>query len=533
MNLRPTLYMVGFVVSALFVGLLSRPGVDYLNLALIGQGIETTNTCSVDESVLTKLYQAIFYRPLDSDASSHLGQPLSVVLSDIINSQEHITYSGLINAVKSLEEARRSGTSLSTSDENRYKNLIDSALSVINVWSGTLPHKASSSFVIGPDQARSAIQRAYANMNPQAQQAAQFGLFNALSKIGDPASISLPPTPPPTPTPTPPPFTYSPTPIISFTPTPSNTATVSYSPTPSRTPTPSSSRTPTPVPSVPAQPTNLSSSTTSDAKVKLTWDDNSNNENGFAVLRSPDNFHTYKVDYVPVNATYYIDTIYGAIPGALYYYKVSAYNSVGYSYYSNTTVITYPSATTNNSGNSTSLTPAPTSISSFTPAPSQNQSMSACVGGDERVPGLPTCLMPENLSGTGWNEVSNATGVVLNTAVCSVAVCGRDGEWRNARNMNGTYYPNGYPPNSTYIQTPFDQAYGGQYFTNGVLQTRSGGIIQPGSYVITYPSTPTPTPTPSPTGSLSYDFSVRYATIRSNINFGIQELFSVIFGWFK
>jgi len=111
---------------------------------------------------------------------------------------------------------------------------------------------------------------------------------------------------------------------------------------------------------------------------------------------------------------------------------------------------------------------------------------SACPGGSGRVSGLPNCLMPENLTGTAWNEVDNATGRVLNTAVCSVDVCGRNGEWREARNMNGTYYPNGYPPNSTYIQTPFDAGRGGQYYTNGVWQTGGGEIFQPGSSRISY-----------------------------------------------
>ena len=79
--------------------------------------------------------------------------------------------------------------------------------------------------------------------------------------------------------------------------------------------------------------------------------------------------------------------------------------------------------------------------------------------------------MPENLTGIAWNNVDNATGVVLNVAGCSVAVCGRNGEWRAM----------GIPANSTYIQTPFDVGYWGQYYTNGVWKIGSGGIIQPGS----------------------------------------------------
>lgn len=132
-------------------------------------------------------------------------------------------------------------------------------------------------------------------------------------------------------------------------------------------------------------------------------------------------------------------------------------------------------------------------------------STSACVGGNGRIPGLPTCLMPENLTGTVWNEVDNATGRVLNTAICSLAVCGRNGEWRSARNMNNTYYPNGYPPNSTFIQTPFNVGYErGQYYTNGVWENGDGGIVQPGSTQIIYPSsTPVNTGTYA-TGSGTY-----------------------------
>lgn len=138
-----------------------------------------------------------------------------------------------------------------------------------------------------------------------------------------------------------------------------------------------------------------------------------------------------------------------------------------------------------------------------TPTPTSTQTTSACVGGDGRVPGLPTCLMPENLAGTAWNEVDNTTGKVLNTAVCSVAVCGRNGEWRtwpSNQLLNGRYYSNGYPENSTYIQTPFNSAYWGQYYTNGVWQTGGGGIVQPGSSQIIYQ-----TPTPTSTASVSFD----------------------------
>lgn len=163
-----------------------------------------------------------------------------------------------------------------------------------------------------------------------------------------------------------------------------------------------------------------------------------------------------------------------------------------------------------------------------------------CTGGDDRTPGLPQCLMPEGLGGSAWNLVDNNTGIVLNGAVCSEAVCGRNGEWRQwpaDRKLNDRLWPSGYPEGATYIQTPFDGAYWGRYFTNGVYEVNGGGILQPGSKTIIWPvqtpaprvdtptvtsetttsstapetstpistpiptSTPTPTPTPTPAPS--------------------------------
>jgi hypothetical protein len=99
--------------------------------------------------------------------------------------------------------------------------------------------------------------------------------------------------------------------------------------------------------------------------------------------------------------------------------------------------------------------------------------------------------MPEGIGGSVWNEVDNATGQVLNGAVCSAGVCGRNGEWRqwpSNRLLNDRYFAHGYPENSTYIQTSFDYGYWGHYFTNGVWEVNGGGIIQPGSSVIVYPA---------------------------------------------
>jgi hypothetical protein len=142
--------------------------------------------------------------------------------------------------------------------------------------------------------------------------------------------------------------------------------------------------------------------------------------------------------------------------------------------------------------------------------------------------------MPEGIGGSVWNLVDNNSGAVLNGAVCSEGVCGRNGEWRQwpaDRKLNDRLWPTGYPEGGTYIQTPFDYAYWGRYFTNGVYEVNGGGILQPGSRTIIWPvqtpalgvdtrtvtsetstsssapetstpiSTPSPTPTSTPTAT--------------------------------
>lgn len=150
--------------------------------------------------------------------------------------------------------------------------------------------------------------------------------------------------------------------------------------------------------------------------------------------------------------------------------------------------------------NETSTAPSPTPTP--TPAPSVDTGSripytQPCTGGSDRTPGLPQCLMPEGLGGSVWNLVDNNSGVVLNGAVCSEAVCGRNGEWRQwpvDKSLNGRLWPTGYPEGATYIQTPFDGAYWGRYYTNGVYEVNGGGIVQPGSRTIVWPvQTPAPT----------------------------------------
>lgn len=160
---------------------------------------------------------------------------------------------------------------------------------------------------------------------------------------------------------------------------------------------------------------------------------------------------------------------------------------------------------------------SPETVTSVSPTPSPTPTVNStsripytqpCTGGSDRTPGLPQCLMPEGLGGSVWNLVDNNSGVVLNGAVCSEAVCGRNGEWRQwpaDRKLNDRFWPTGYPEGATYIQTPFDGAYWGRYYTNGVYEVNGGGIVQPGSRTIVWPiQIPAPrTDTPTVTSETS------------------------------
>jgi phosphodiesterase/alkaline phosphatase D-like protein len=103
---------------------------------------------------------------------------------------------------------------------------------------------------------------------------------------------------------------------------------------------------------VPAAPSNLGISLTAVTEAKLTWTDNSNNENGFKIERKVDGGTYAEIDSLSANSVQYTNT--GLLPETTYYYRIRAFNSYGYSGYSNEASITTPSAT--------SLPEAPTNL---------------------------------------------------------------------------------------------------------------------------------------------------------------------------
>lgn len=150
------------------------------------------DSCTITEEQLTEIYDAIFHRPLDAGALGYVNHGLEFVLGELSRSQEHIMYSGLFTAAKALENARREPGDVGADDENDYLDIVDSALSHIDKWAKTLPEQARADAVVGPEQARNAIQAAYNNMNTIAQAAAEFGLFQAQERIGKPSDLPTP-----------------------------------------------------------------------------------------------------------------------------------------------------------------------------------------------------------------------------------------------------------------------------------------------------------------------------------------------------
>jgi hypothetical protein len=72
--------------------------------------------------------------------------------------------------------------------------------------------------------------------------------------------------------------------------------------------------------------------------ITISWNDNSDNEDGFTLVRRLYNEQIIDLIQVPKDTTQYIDTL----PDGVYCYKIKAYNSKGDSAYSNEACNNYP-----------------------------------------------------------------------------------------------------------------------------------------------------------------------------------------------
>ncbi|HUF09396.1 MAG TPA: T9SS type A sorting domain-containing protein, partial [Rhodothermales bacterium] len=91
---------------------------------------------------------------------------------------------------------------------------------------------------------------------------------------------------------------------------------------------------PTPADTEPAAPSDLVATAASSSQIDLSWTDNAGNEDGTEIERSDDNLTFVLIATVGPNVTGYSDA--GLPASATRYYRVRAFNSVGFSAYSNT-----------------------------------------------------------------------------------------------------------------------------------------------------------------------------------------------------
>lgn len=86
---------------------------------------------------------------------------------------------------------------------------------------------------------------------------------------------------------------------------------------------------------VPVSPASLTATAASSAQINLSWTDNSNNETTFNIERAPGGTTTFtEIATVGAGVTTYQNT--GLTASTSYIYRVRAYNSAGYSAYTNT-----------------------------------------------------------------------------------------------------------------------------------------------------------------------------------------------------
>ncbi len=110
---------------------------------------------------------------------------------------------------------------------------------------------------------------------------------------------------------------------------------------------------------IPTAPSNPAASAISSTQINFSWTDNSNNETGFRIERSPNNSTWAEITTVGSNITSYQNT--GLIASTLYYYRVRAYNGAGNSAYTSPV-----NATTHAAATVPSISAPATSTGTFT-----------------------------------------------------------------------------------------------------------------------------------------------------------------------
>lgn len=166
------------------------------------------------------------------------------------------------------------------------------------------------------------------------------------------------------------------------------------------------------------------------AQFTLTWSDNSTNESGFRIERASNGSAFSEIASVGANVVSYVDT--GLANATTYSYRVRAYNSAGFSAYSNTATGTTPPLQSNSAPSISSISNrsiyagTSTGLIPFTVGDAEDDASSLQV----TVASSNTTLLPLSgivLAGSGSNRTITATPASGRTGNSTVTVTVSDG----------------------------------------------------------------------------------------------------------
>jgi len=206
--------------------------------------------------------------------------------------------------------------------------------------------------------------------------------------------------------------------------------------------------------SIPNTPTGLKISAHSPSALTLDWTDVSNNENGFSIFMSTTQFGTYSyIDSVSANTTTYL--VSGLTPSTTYWFKVTAYNTVGESDFSNsayattvtstTTTTTQPTTTTTSTTTTTTLPPTttttlpPTTTTTTSTTTTTTQPTTTTTSTTTTTTLPPTTTTTTSTTSTTTQPTTTTTSTTTTTLpVFCESACGKPG--KDCYRLSGSSY---------------------------------------------------------------------------------------------